>query len=75
MSDDAQRTLEQRSLRNVRSLLDKLERDADREKRTRRIIGWALAAALVLVCAGFFAYLKSTHERVPAQIILTPAQR
>jgi hypothetical protein len=53
---DAQREMEQRSLRNVRSLLDRLERDEDLERRTRRRIGWALLIITVAVVGAVVAW-------------------
>ncbi|HZZ94335.1 MAG TPA: hypothetical protein VFE23_17370 [Usitatibacter sp.] len=53
---DAQREMEQRSLRNVRSLLDRLEHEEDLERRTRRRIGWALLVAALVVAGGVIAW-------------------
>jgi hypothetical protein len=72
LDDDAQRALEQRSLRNVRSLLDKLEHEAESEKRTRRVIGWALAIALVVVFGGFLAYLQLRDDHPKREVVITP---
>lgn len=60
---DAQRTLEQKSLRNVRSLLDKLESDEALERRTRRRIGWALVVVAVVAVAGGYAWVEARHHR------------
>jgi hypothetical protein len=73
---DAQRALEQRSLRNVRALLDRLERDADLERRTRRRIGWALVVVAVLALAGAYAwavYQARTHGH-GREIVIAPAR-
>lgn len=75
MSDDAQRTMEQRSLRNVRGLLDKLERDAERQKRTTRVIGWTLAIAVVVLCGTLFALYRLQPQREVHEIVLTPQGR
>ena len=60
--NDAQRTLEQKSLRNVRSLLDKLETEEALERRTRRRIGWALVVVMVVACAGGYAWFYARHH-------------
>lgn len=60
---DAQRAMEQRSLRNVRSLLDKLEGEEALERRTRRRIGWALAFVMVVAVAGGYAWFEGRHHR------------
>ena len=74
MTDDAQRTMEQRSLRNVRALLDKLERDADRDKRTRRIIGWALAVTMIVALGAMYIGYRMGPEHATREIVLTPAR-
>ena len=71
---DAQRRLEQRSLRNVRALLDRLENEASLERRTRKRIGWVLVvvAALALALAYLVAFNKARHggER---ELVIAPA--
>jgi hypothetical protein len=72
---DAQRNMEQRSLRNVRALLDRLEEEADLERRTRKRIGWALVIVAIVALAG--AYLVAFHDARHGQgreIVLTPAR-
>jgi hypothetical protein len=59
MADDAQRELQQRSLRNVRALLDKLENDAAAERRTRRWIAWGLFVGLAALFAGVILWGKT----------------
>jgi hypothetical protein len=70
---DAQRALERKSLRNVRSLLDKLESDEALERRTRRRIGWALVIVTVLAVAGGYAWIEVRHHRGEL-ITLTPGR-
>ena len=70
---DAQREMEQRSLRNVRSLLDKLESEEALERRTRRRIGWALVVVMVVATAGSYAWMESRHHRGEL-ITLTPGR-
>jgi hypothetical protein len=74
MSDDAQRELQQRSLRNVRALLDKLEAEAATERRTRKWIAVVLvASAILLFCALFFAMKGNKGES--RTIVVQPAGR
>lgn len=70
---DAQRAMEQKSLRNVRSLLDKLESEEALERRTRRRIGWALVAVMVVAVVGGYAWIESRHHRGEV-ITLTPGR-
>lgn len=74
---DAQRALEQRSLRNVRALLDKLEREAAREKRMRKGVAWgfgvAIAAAFIALYVLAFNHAAEEHGRVI--VIPAPQQR
>jgi hypothetical protein len=61
---DAQRELEQRALRNVRGLVDKVEGQADAEKRAgrRMLKGLAIAAVVAFAAfAGLFAYLSGNR--------------
>jgi hypothetical protein len=73
MADDAQRELQQRSLRNVRALLDKLENEAAAERRTRK---W-LAVGLVASAAVLFGvvYLMAKPKGESRTIIFQPAGR
>lgn len=70
---DAQRTLERKSLRNVRSLLDKLEDEEALERRTRRRIGWALVVVMAVAVVGGYAWMESHHHRGPFTT-LTPGR-
>ena len=58
-SDDAQRDLEQRALRNVRGLVDKVEGQdlADKRSERRLLKGLAIGAVVLCVVLGvLFAY-------------------
>ena len=72
-SDEAQRTLERRALRNVRGLVDKIERDDTADRRTqRRIVGGILALALAIALAlGITAY-RATSGQAP--VVIDPAK-
>jgi hypothetical protein len=70
---DAQRTLEQRSLRNVRALIDKLEAEARADTRTRNRIAWIVGVVIALSLAGVYAW---TFHRTPdesGRVIVIPA--
>ena len=51
MDRDAQQELHQKSLRNVRALLDKEEEELARQKKAPRILLYAFIPAIVLVAA------------------------
>jgi hypothetical protein len=74
---DAQREMEQRSLRNVRSLLDRLEREAELERRTHKRVGWLLVVIMVVALGGISAWLSfGGHAKVKErEIVIAPAQR
>lgn len=74
MSHDAQHELEQRSLRNVRALLDKLENEAATERRTRKWIGAGLAVCAVLL-AGVFYFAAQPNKAESRTIVVQPASR
>ena len=52
---DAQQELHQRSLRNVRALLEKEQQEFDRQKRARRLLVW-VAVPVVLLAGGLVYY-------------------
>ena len=67
--EDAQRDMEQRALRNVRGLVDKVESQdqADRRTERRMIARFAIGAAVVLaLLAGYLAW---NVGKPPAQAI------
>ena len=70
--DDAQRSLERRALRNVRSLVDKLETsDRHEARRTLRLLAWLLVG--LAVGAGV-AYAVLRWERGPVTSIDLPVR-
>ena len=71
-SDDAQRELEQRALRNVRGLVDKMDaiEQVDRGVQKRLLVG-IVVGALVLVGAivGVVAYISGKQSGTPVLVI------
>lgn len=62
-SEDAQRTLERKALRNVRNLVDKLEDEDRRESKTTwRFVGASLAVALAAAIGLYFAMAGSRQH-------------
>ena len=56
-TDEAQRELERRALRNVRGLVDRLEQSDEADSRAqKRLLGWILVGAVV-VALGIAAVL------------------
>ena len=60
-SDDAQRELEQRALRNVRGLVDRIEDDEKLSRRTQLRTVAILVAVILVVLVGA-ATLLARHE-------------
>lgn len=70
--DDAQRDLEQRALRNVRGLLDKIEKEEriDRKRTVRIALACgAVVLAFLVVLVGFLG----RRAEPPAAAIVIPA--
>ena len=73
--DDAQRELEQRALRNVRGLVDKMEGldRIDERSQKRALIGITIGALLgVAVIVGAIAYVSNRQEAKP--VVIDPAK-
>jgi len=69
---DAQRELEQRALRNVRSLVDKLESGERRDtRRNLRLLAWLLAG---LAIGTALAYAVLRIERGPVRSVEIPVK-
>ncbi|HEX7557821.1 MAG TPA: hypothetical protein VF386_01425 [Usitatibacter sp.] len=63
-ADEAQRVLEQRALRNVRGLVDKMETIEHVDQRSqRRMLLWIVAAALVAVVVLGLVVSFSAHRQ------------
>lgn len=71
--DDAQRELEQRALRNVRGLVDKIEAGESTERRTQRRL---LIVILVIALAVGGGLLWGLHFRQgkPTPVVIDPAK-
>lgn len=75
-SDDAQRELERRALRNVRSLVDKLESgEAERRRASLRVLGWLLAGMAIVIAIGYAAYRVANGPGETRVIKMEPARR
>ena len=73
-SDDTQRDLEQRALRNVRGLLDKVEDQDRRESRTTLRIAIACAILVVVAVAAVLVYTMTRKSEPAATIVSPPAK-
>ena len=72
-SDDAQRELERRALKNVRGLVDKMEASETADRRTqRRILVVILVIALAI--AGAIVYGLQTRSNKPNPVVIDPAK-
>ena len=69
--DDAQREMEQRALRNVRGLVDKIESDDQLAKRSqmRTLIGLVLGAVAIAVLLGIGIAMR---DRGRNEIVVPP---
>jgi len=72
--DDAQRDLEQRALRNVRALVDKIEAtDASQSKSVRWQAAVIFAVVLALLALAYFATRSFTREPDRTLVLPPPA--
>ena len=70
---DAQRTLEQRSLRNVRALLDRIEVDETRARRSRRRAAWVATFVIAALLFAFYGWVLHGPRDGGREILLVPA--
>jgi hypothetical protein len=70
-SNDTQRELEQRALRNVRGLVDKMEgMDAtDLSRQRRYMVGIVVGAAVFVVVLGGILWYSETHPSAKPLVI------
>lgn len=71
--DDAQRQLEQRALRNVRGLVEKIEAGEHAEKRTQRIL-LVTIIVIAIVIAGAIAIGLHRHSAEFKPVVIDPAK-
>lgn len=72
-SDETQRELERRALRNVRGLVDRIEASESAERRTqRRLLIVILVIALVI--AGGIAWGLHARQGKPTAVVIDPAK-
>ena len=73
-TNDTQRELEQRALRNVRGLVDRIESAEESERRAQRRVFWVIAAIVVALCAAlaWVVYRDGRNARPPA--VIDPAK-
>lgn len=72
-SHDAQREMEQRALRNVRGLLDKIEsHDAHEDRAVKRTVFTVIAGVVVLVVLVGVAMLLATGKKSTRTMTLPP---
>ena len=72
MNPDAQREMEQRALRNVRGLVDKIESSDELDaRRQRKVVYWLLGGVAVLAIAGAVAVAIRTRGET---VVIDPAK-
>lgn len=71
---DAQRALEQKALRNVRGLVDRMQADDEKERRSRKWIVGVLAAVIALLGA-IVLYSVSEKPGSGREIVVSPAPK
>lgn len=72
-SDDAQRELERRALRNVRQLIDKLENTDEADEKTQKRLLAAILIGALVVALGTAAIVIATRERI-TPVVIDPAK-
>jgi hypothetical protein len=73
MTQDAQREMEQRALRNVRGLVEKIESSDELEARKqRKVLYWIVGAALAIALVAAIAMATSSRNRT--EIVVDPAR-
>ena len=73
-SNDTQRELEQRALRNVRGLVDKVERQDLADKRSQRRLVLYLAVFVILLAVGVVLFLGEKGSK-PGKTITIEQKR
>jgi hypothetical protein len=74
-SDDAQREMQQRALRNVRGLVDKIESEDVLERASQRRVVLAVLVTLVVAAAAIVVWLgRSEADLAPRATVIDPAK-
>jgi hypothetical protein len=72
-SDDAQRNMEQKALRNVRALVDKIENTDDYDRKAVRGSAVKVVGAVVVLIALIAVATWATHKpEAPRTLVLPP---
>ena len=71
-TDEAQRELEQRALRNVRNLVDKIDATEEADARTQRRVLAAIVVGAVLVAGAIAVVLAYSDKQKP--VVIEPAK-
>ena len=70
--DDAQRNLEQKALRNVRALVDKIEATDEHQSRSVRRLAVIIVAVILGLSAIVFGVLQLRHAEPVRTLVLPP---
>lgn len=73
--DDVRQELHQRSLRNVRALLDREEEDLRRQKRTTRLLLLVIVPVVVIVILGAGIWLGRKPDTTNPQLLECQTKR
>ena len=73
MTDDAQRELEQRALRNVRSLVDRIETSDELETRKQRKVLWWILGVVAILLVGIGLFIANRPFKA-TEIVVDPAK-
>ena len=73
---EAQRTLEQRALRNVRVLVDSLQAHQDAEQRTAKLLAVVLGVVVLIIAIGIAIAVMQKQSEPKAPVVRpAPAAR
>ena len=75
MSHEAQRDLEQRALRNVRGLLDRMEATEHKDKRTQRTLVVAIVVGGAFILATIFFVASHQSGTPPGRVVDLPSPK
>lgn len=72
MGNEAQREMEQRALRNVRGLIDRIEHDDKADRRSQRLIVGGIVVGAVVV-ALVLALMLVRGDKARRDVVMPPA--